>query len=106
MRKLVAWIAVTLGLAALLRKLRGRRAEEPVPRAEVDPADELRRTIAETREDEMPVPGVPPGPEPAIDEPEEDELDDASVDERRAAVHEQGRAAIDEMQLSSDEPSR
>jgi hypothetical protein len=104
-RKLVAWIAVTLGLAALLKRLRGRRPEEAPPAPEPDPAAELRRTLEETREDEMPVPGVPPGPEPAIDEPGDD-LEDPSVDERRAAVHEQGRAAIGEMQVSSDEPSR
>jgi hypothetical protein len=104
MRKLLTWIMVALGLAALLRKLRGRRsAEEALPAAEVDPADELRRTLAETREDEMPVPGVPPGPEPAIDEPS---TDDPTVDDQRIAVHDVGRAAIEEMRVSSDEPSR
>jgi hypothetical protein len=105
-RKLVAWIAVTLGLAALVKRLRGRRPEEPAPEPDVDPAEELRRTIEQTREDEMPVPGAPPLPEPAIDEPEADELDERSLEERRAAVHEQGRAAIDEMQPSSDDPVR
>jgi hypothetical protein len=104
MRKLLTWVAVSLGLAALLRRLRGRRpTDEPLPATDADPADELRRTLAETREDEMPVPGVPPGPEPAIDEPGSD---DASVDEQRTAVHDLGRAAIEEMQVSSDEPER
>jgi hypothetical protein len=124
MRKLLTWIVVTLGLAALIRKLRGRhRTDEPPPGTDVDPADELRRTIAVTREDEMPVPGVPPGPEPQIDEPTLDEpttdepgidesgvseprADEPGVDERRASVHDQGRAAIEEMQVSSDEPDR
>jgi hypothetical protein len=106
MRKLLTWIVVTVGLAALARKLQGRREpEESLPVADVDPADELRRTLAETREDEMPVPGFPPGPEPAIDEPLEEE-DADGIDERRAAVHEQGRAAIEEMHVSSDEPDR
>jgi hypothetical protein len=107
-RKLLTWIVVTVGLAALVRKLRGRREpEQPLPAADVDPADELRRTLAETREDEMPVPGVPPGPEPAIDEPEDEEAgDDLSIEERRAAVHEEGRAAMEEMRVPSDEPDR
>ena len=119
MRKLLTWIVVTVGLAALIRKLRGRHETEESPlTADADPADELRRTLAVTREDEMPVPGVLPGPEPEIDEPKVDEpqvdepttaapgIDEPGVDERRASVHDQGRAAIEDMQVSSDEPDR
>jgi hypothetical protein len=113
MRKLLTWIVVTVGLAALIRKLRGRHeAEEPPLTADADPADELRRTLAVTREDEMPVPGVLPGPEPEIDEPQVDEPQadeptaEPGIDERRASVHDQGRAAIEDMQVSSDEPDR
>lgn len=84
---------VTVGIAALVRKLRGRREDEgaPVaPSADDDPADELRRKLAETREDEMPASGMPPTAEPG-------------VEERRAAVHDEGRAAIDEMQQSAED---
>jgi hypothetical protein len=114
MRKLLTWVVVTLGIAALIRKLRRRGTEpEPVPglspqpepasaepadqpespqpgsaqpgSAEpdgLDPADELRQKLAESRSEEA----TPPTPAPG------------SVEERRAEVHEQGRAALDEMQ--------
>lgn len=87
MRKLLTWVVVSFGIAALVRKLRARAHadEHPVTAAGSDPAEELRQKLAETREDEMPVPGAPPLPEPTLDE-------------RRADVHEEGRAAIDEMQ--------
>ena len=101
MRKLLAWLVVTIGIAALVRKLRRRREAEaePVegapeaPAAEPageDPADALRRKLASTREESG-------GHEGATGEPEE------SFEERRAGVHEQGRAAIDEMQRSTEE---
>jgi hypothetical protein len=98
MRKLFAWILVTLGIAALIRKLR-RRSEAEAPFAPAsppatepteDPADELRRKLAETRtEDESP---------PAEPDVTETPPADASVEERRASVYEQGRSALDEMQ--------
>lgn len=101
MRKLLAWLVVTIGIAALVRKLRRRREAdvEPIeaapeaPAAEPageDPADELRRKLASTRAESR-------GEARARDEPEE------SFEERRAGVHEQGRAAIDEMQRSTEE---
>jgi hypothetical protein len=87
MRKLITWLLVTLGIAALVRKL--RRHEEAVEPAPVtvppgDPADELRRKLAETRSDE------PEAAAPTAAEP--------SVEDRRADAHEQGRAALEEMQ--------
>ena len=54
--------------------------------APVDPADELRQKLAESRVDE------------ADDEPASEE----SVEDRRAEVHEQGRAALDEMKPSDE----
>lgn len=92
MRKLLTWAVVSFGIAALVRKLRarGHADEYPVTAAEGDPAEELRHKLAETREDEMPVPGAPPLPEPSIEKQD--------IDERRADVHEEARAAIDEMQ--------
>ena len=92
MRKLVTWLLVTLGIAALVRRL--RRREEPVEIAPAtpteDPADELRRKLAESRTEES-MPGAAPE---AVSTPG----DEASVDERRAGVHEQGRATLQEMQ--------
>lgn len=90
-RKLLTWSVVTLGVAAVVRKLRGRRdALEVETPLEDDPAEELRRKLAETREDEMPTPGMPPGPEPTLDE-------------QRAEVHERARAAIGDMQPPGDD---
>ena len=76
MKRLLGWIAGGLGAATAYRAL--RRRPEP---AAVDPAEELRAKLAETRE-------VEAEPEPAAP------LD---PDARRREVHEQGRAAIDEL---------
>jgi hypothetical protein len=83
MRKLVTWLVVTLGIAALVRRLKRRRETyEPLPvqPSPEDPAAELRRKLAESREAEMPE--SPPA---------------SSVAERRAEVHGEGRAAVEEM---------
>jgi predicted lipid-binding transport protein (Tim44 family) len=119
MRKLITWIVVTIGIAALVRKLRSRgTADEAVssPSA-ADPADELRQKLASTREPEpaaadaeapaeVPAkagaaetadefrPVEPPTPEPASE---------AAIDERRAEVHDEGRAAIDEMRKATED---
>jgi len=77
MRRLLKWVVVTIGIAALVRWLRRRgRAEEAPPPAEEagDPADELRRKLAETRTEEA---ETAPAPE-------------ATVEERRTEVHEEG----------------
>lgn len=96
MRKLLTWIVVTVGIAALVRKFRKRKEADATPAepggdkpADEDPAEELRRKLADTRED-APTAGASTTPEP-------------SVDERRTEVHDQGRAAIDEMQRSSED---
>jgi hypothetical protein len=83
-RKLVTWAVVTLGVAALVRKLRRRRAEPAAEDAGADPAVELRRKLDESR----------------AAEPEPDAPTEASVDDRRAEVHDEGRAALDEMRGS------
>jgi hypothetical protein len=97
MRKLVTWLLVTLGIAALVRKL--RRREEPVEIAPTtptgDPADELRRKLAESRTQEPTPEAAPAAPEGAGASTPGDE---ASVDERRAGVHEQGRTTLQDMQ--------
>ena len=91
MRRLLKWLLITLGIATLVRKLRSHRAlpeQVPEPTAgaapDDDPAGELRRKLAETRE-----PEASSDPESASPE--------GSVEERRADVHDQGRATIDEM---------
>ena len=91
MRRLLKWVVVTVGIAAVVRRLRKRsQAEETSgPGADKDdPADELRQKLAESRSDETPV------AEPAVAE--------ASVEERRADVHEQGRSTLDEMRGPND----
>jgi hypothetical protein len=91
MRKLVTWLLVTLGVAALVRKLRRREAQPepaPVEPPADDPAGELRRKLEETRTEE----DAPASP-----------AAEASIEERRAEVHGQGRAAVEEMQPSDDE---
>lgn len=97
MRKLLMWIVVTIGIAALVRKLRGRGTSEisefespvepPAVPATDDPADDLRRKLSETRT-----------AAPAVEKVEPE----ATVDELRAEVHGEGRAAIDEMQRSTE----
>jgi hypothetical protein len=89
-RRLLTWLVVTLGIAALVRKLRRRAEASSAPATPIahDHADELRRKLAESRVDE---------PEPAGAVPE------GSVDERRADVHAEGRAKLDEMRPSSDD---
>jgi hypothetical protein len=91
-RKLIKIGLVILGISAFLH-WRKRRHEAQAPTAPVahsadDPADELRRKLAETREDDA---------APDIEDPPA-----ASVADRRADVHEQGRAALDEMKTSDE----
>jgi hypothetical protein len=91
-RKLLKWIVVTIGVTALVRwfKRRGADADvvEPTEPATADPAEELRKKLAESREADEP--GTSPEPP------------DATVEERRADVHEQGRTTLDEMKPSDE----
>jgi hypothetical protein len=85
-RRLLTWIVVTLGIAAVARRLRRRGRDElaPAPGQGDDPAAELRQKLAESRAEEEALAEPPLSPEP-------------SVEDRRASVHEQGRATVDEM---------
>jgi hypothetical protein len=92
-RKLIKLAIVAFGIRAFLRwrKSRSETAQTtsgPPERAS-DPADELRRKLAESREDDAPLEADAP---PA-----------AAVADRRADVHEQGRATLDEMTSSSED---
>ena len=91
MRRLIKLALVALGIRAFLRWRKSRREASTTPAAvepAADPADELRRKLAESREDE--------------DEPDVTEPPPPAVADRRSDVHEHGRAVLDEMN-SSDE---
>jgi len=92
--KLIKIALVALGIRAFLhwRKSRKQQASAPstAPPPTQDPADELRRKLAESREDDDDTEAEPAAPA------------EASVAERREDVHEQGRAALDEMKSSSE----
>jgi hypothetical protein len=89
-RKLIKLAIVALGIHAFRRWRKSRKetqAGAPAVESTADPADELRRKLAESRDDVV---------------PDDDEPPAASVVDRRADVHEQGRAVLDEMK-STDE---
>ncbi len=96
-KRALAWFAGLVGVAALGRWLAQRQqpaasgsTPDPTTPA-VDPAEELRRKLADARETE-----------PAAEPDDEPDLADATVageslDERRARVHAKAREAIDAM---------
>ncbi len=85
MRRLLAWLGLAAGALAFWR-WRNRHRAAPAPAAAVDPAEELKQKLAESRSDE---PTAEAAGEP--DEPE------PSLDERRRAVHDKARQAMDDM---------
>jgi hypothetical protein len=94
MRRALAWVTGIVGVAALARLLHHRRhAAAVAPPETVDPADELRRTLADRREAEA---------EP-IDSPGEAPAGKPSLDERRAAVHARAEEAIAQMREDARE---
>ena len=126
MRKLLTWLAVTLGIAALVRKLGQRRAAreqvaehvtEQVPGVS-PPPEPVSAEPADQPQPDEPQSGQPQSDEPQSDPaaelrqklaesrsgeapapgPSQSASEAGSVEERRAEVHEQGRAALDEMQ--------
>ncbi len=82
MRRLVRWL---IGVASALAIWRvwSRRHRQPDVAPEPDPAEELRRKLAETRDDEPLM----------VDEPETPE----TLDTRRARVHAKAQEAMDAM---------
>ena len=117
MRKLITWIVVTIGIAALVRKLRSRGKPddvEPSPPPAADPADELRQKLASSRDPEPAADTAAAPAEPAavetpaeeftvVEPPTPEPASETAVDERRADVHEEGRAAIDEMRKATED---
>jgi hypothetical protein len=83
MRRLLAWLGLAAGALAFWRWLGRRKA---VPEAPVDPAEELKQKLADSRSDE-----------PAVEAAAEPEEPQASLDERRRAVHDRARQAMDDM---------
>jgi type VI protein secretion system component VasK len=84
MRRLLAWLGLAAGALAFWRwRLRRRRAAPP---AAVDPAEELKQRLAESRSDE-----------PAAEAAAQPEEPQPSLDERRRAVHDRARQAMDDM---------
>ena len=79
--RLFSWIVGLLGALAVWRLWSRRRREAPV--AEPDPADELRRKLAATRDE---APAAPDDPDP-----------EESLEERRARVHAKAQETIDSM---------
>jgi len=86
MRRRLTWLLVTLGIAALIRRLRRSTEPELETHETGDPAEELRRKLEDSRSAEEEA----SPPEPPAD----------TVEERRADVHQEGRAALDEMRDS------
>jgi hypothetical protein len=91
-RRLIGWTAGLVGIAALARLLAARRGRTeapalppPVSRAG-DPAEELRRRLAESRAAEAPAA-----------EPTEPSDRNESLDERRARVHAKAQEALSAM---------
>jgi hypothetical protein len=92
-RKLVKLALIALGIRALwqwrARRRAGASAVTAAPEP-ADPADELRRRLAASRDDE------------AVGEAAAAATHETTVEERRTDVHEQARATLDDMK-SADE---
>jgi hypothetical protein len=87
-RRLFGWTAGLVSIAALARVLARRRRHEarpPAPDPGLDPADELRRKLSETRE------ATDAGSAAAASEPRE------TLEERRSRVHAKAQEAIEAM---------
>jgi hypothetical protein len=98
-RRALTWLAGAAGLAALARLRRRRRpvatgAAEQL--GEQDPAEELRRKLADQRTDE------PAGDDDA-DDPDPS-VAPVDLEARRASVHTRAQAAIDLMRDSDTDP--
>ena len=103
-RRLFGWTAGLVGIAALARLLAQRQARVGrAPAPAVDPADELRRKLDESRSEAAPA-GVSPGPSTAVhrDEPA---APAETLDERRARVHAKAQEALEAMEALQEPPA-
>ena len=94
MRKLVGWMAGLAGIAALAKLFHARprtvpplAPPEPAPD---DPAEELRRKLAEAR-------AVSPDPAGETEPEAAPDVTERSLEERRAEIHSRAQDAIDAM---------
>jgi len=91
-RRLIGWTAGLVGIAALARLLAARRdraeapALPPSTSPAEDPAEELRRKLAESRDADAPAAG-----------PTEPSERNESLEERRARVHAKAQEALSAM---------
>ena len=93
MRRALTWLAGAVGLAALARLRSRRRAAAPSDvLVEEDPAAELRRKLADQREDET------------ADDEADATTSAVDLDARRAQVHARAQEAIDLMHEGEAEP--
>ena len=90
MGRFLAGLGFAMAAAVVLALFRRRK---PAPPPAADPAEELKRKLAETRADEPPAPA----------EPEPPGQEEPPLDERRRAVHDRARAAMDDM-LGGEDP--
>jgi len=86
-RRLLAGLLGAVGLAGLVAHLRRRREPEPVAVPEAH-AEELRRTLEESRAAADQLEEQPAAPE---------ELDAGELDARRREVHDRGRSALEDI---------
>ncbi len=91
MRRALKWLVGAVGLAALARLRSRRRAPAGVPVAE-DPAEELRRKLADQRDEQVPDDEADAVPDPVY------------LDERRAEVHARAQDAIESMREGETQP--
>jgi len=91
-RRLIGWTAGLVGIAALARLLAARRDRTEAPALPPpvspagDPAEELRRKLAESRDPDAPAAELPGPP-----------VRDESLEERRARVHAKAQEALSAM---------
>lgn len=108
MRRALTWLAGAVGLAALARHRSRRPVGIPAGYpGDHDPAEELRRKLADQRTDELPGDGdgssAPVAtPPPVAAQPVEPQP--ADLETRRAGVHTRAQEAIDLMHGSKTDP--
>jgi len=96
-RRLLGWTAGLAGIAALARLLAARRVRPQAPTVppmlpSPDPAEELRRKLAETRDDVAATAATTPVPS-------------ETIDERRARVHAKAQATVEAMEALQEPPA-
>jgi hypothetical protein len=99
-RRLYGWTAGLVGIAALARLLAARRPRVgapalPPPSPAGDPAEELRRKLAESRD----------AVSPAVESPPEPSVPKESLEDRRARVHAKAQEALSAMDGLEEPPA-